>query len=120
MDKFILKTKQQLGRAAAEIAKNLILDSFRHKGRANIILATGASQFETLTNLTAAREIDFSKITMFHLDEYIGLEENHPASAAPAPDADVLGDHAEGNPPVGRAVALPTGQRPGRSRVDAR
>lgn len=79
MDKFLFKTTQQLGRAAAENAKNIILNCLRQKNVANIILATGASQFETLANLTASREIDFSKITMFHLDEYIGLDENHPA-----------------------------------------
>lgn len=80
MEKLIFKTKQQLGRAAAEIAKNLIINCLQHKNKVNIILATGASQFETLENLTESQEIDFSKITMFHLDEYIGLNENHPAS----------------------------------------
>ena len=80
MDKLIFKTKQQLGRGAAEIAKNIIRNCLQHKEHVNIILATGASQFETLANLTDSREIDFSKIAMFHLDEYIDLDENHPAS----------------------------------------
>jgi glucosamine-6-phosphate deaminase len=80
MEKFIFKTKQQLGQAAAEVAKNTILNALLHKGRANIILATGASQFEMLIHFAAAEQIDFSKVVMFHLDEYIGLEENHPAS----------------------------------------
>ena len=79
MEKLIFKTKQQLGRTAAELTKNIILNCLRQKSVANIILATGASQFETLANLAASREIDFSKVIMFHLDEYIGLGENHPA-----------------------------------------
>ena len=49
------------------------------RGKANIILATGASQFEMLKNLVDA-DIDWSKVTMFHLDEYIDLPETHPAS----------------------------------------
>ncbi|HTE29206.1 MAG TPA: glucosamine-6-phosphate deaminase, partial [Chryseolinea sp.] len=49
-------------------------------GQANIILATGASQFETLKQLTLEKEIDWSKCVMFHLDEYIGLPESSKAS----------------------------------------
>jgi glucosamine-6-phosphate deaminase len=80
MDKFIFKTKHQLGQAAAESAAEKITKAIDLNGQANIILATGASQFETLKTLTAANNIDFSKIVMFHLDEYIGIDENHPAS----------------------------------------
>ena len=50
------------------------------KGAANIILATGASQFDMLKSLVAKSEIDWSHVTAFHLDEYIGLPETHPAS----------------------------------------
>ena len=46
---------------------------------ANIILATGTSQFEILNQLIS-ENIDWSKVTMFHLDEYIGLPVTHPAS----------------------------------------
>jgi glucosamine-6-phosphate deaminase len=66
---------QQAGMAAARLIKQAILEN----GRANIILATGTSQFETLTQLLQAG-IDWSKVVMFHLDEYIGLPESHPAS----------------------------------------
>lgn len=57
------------GRAAVDAIKNAIVSN----GSANIILATGTSQFETLNWLVADKEIDWSKVTMFHLDEYIGL-----------------------------------------------
>ncbi|GAJ21503.1 unnamed protein product, partial [marine sediment metagenome] len=48
-------------------------------GVANIIVATGASQFEVLNELIK-QDIDWSKVTAFHLDEYIGISEKHPAS----------------------------------------
>lgn len=50
------------------------------KGGARIIAATGASQFDFLALLTATPGIDWSKVEMFHLDEYVGLSITHPAS----------------------------------------
>ncbi|NIP23916.1 MAG: glucosamine-6-phosphate deaminase, partial [Phycisphaerae bacterium] len=79
MEKYIYKTKQEMGAAAAAHAAEAINQTIEEKGQANIILATGTSQFETIKNLTSS-EIDFSKVTMFHLDEYIGLAADHPAS----------------------------------------
>ena len=66
---------EQAGKKAAELINNTI----REKGQANIILATGASQFETLSTLIK-ENVDWSKVVMFHLDEYIGLPESSPAS----------------------------------------
>jgi len=80
MEKFIFKTKQKMGAAAAAHAADAIKHAIEKKGQANIILATGTSQFETIKSLTSSSEIDFSKVTMFHLDEYIGLPADHPAS----------------------------------------
>jgi len=80
MEKFIHKTKQEMGAAAAAHAAKAIKNTIEIKGKANIILATGTSQFETLMSLVNTRGIDFSKVTMFHLDEYIGLPADHPAS----------------------------------------
>ena len=79
MEKFIYKTKQEMGAAAAAQAANAIKQAIEAKDQANIILATGTSQFETIKSLTSSG-IDFSKVTMFHLDEYIGLPADHPAS----------------------------------------
>ena len=70
----------QLGRAAGKAAAELIKQSISKNGTAAIILATGTSQFETLNQLIAEPDIDWRKVVMFHLDEYIGLSENHPAS----------------------------------------
>ena len=80
MEKFIYKTKPEAGKAAAVEAAKVIKKVIQKKGEANIILATGTSQIEMLDNLAAADEIDWPKVTMFHLDEYIGLPANHQAS----------------------------------------
>jgi glucosamine-6-phosphate deaminase len=79
MEKYIYKTKQEMGAAASAHAAKAIKQAIEEKGQANIILATGTSQFETINSLTDSK-IDFSKLTMFHLDEYIGLPADHPAS----------------------------------------
>ncbi len=80
MEISIFRTKQELGKAAAKAAADAIKEAIAEKEAANIILATGASQFETLDNLVAADGIAWSKVTIFHLDEYIGLPGDHPAS----------------------------------------
>ena len=62
----------ELGRLAGRAAVLLIKEAIKKNGQANIILATGTSQFETLNQLIK-EDIDWSKVVMFHLDEYIGL-----------------------------------------------
>jgi len=80
MDKFIYKTKQQMATAAATAVAEKIRKAIIEKAQANIVLATGASQFEVLESLVNAEGLDWSKVVMFHLDEYIGLGIEHPAS----------------------------------------
>src|SRR3954467_481008 len=70
----------ELGKAAGKAAARLIRNAIQSNGHANIILATGTSQFETLNQLLSEPGIDWSKVVMFHLDEYIGLPITHPAS----------------------------------------
>lgn len=70
----------ELGEVSGQKAAELIRSAIAEKGFANVILATGASQFGTLQALIADKDIDWSKVTMFHLDEYIGLPLSHPAS----------------------------------------
>jgi glucosamine-6-phosphate deaminase len=71
--------KAELGRAAAEEGVDALRTALGRQGRAVVILATGASQFDMLEHL-AATDLDWSRITLFHLDEYVGLPETHPAS----------------------------------------
>ena len=76
----ICDDKLSLGRAAAEQAAISLRDTIQNNGWARIIAATGASQFEFLEALTALHGIDWRRVEMFHLDEYIGLPISHPAS----------------------------------------
>jgi len=79
MEVSVFDSKAALGEEAAEMGVELISKVLKEKGSANIILATGASQFEMLGELVKAK-VDWSKVTVFHLDEYIGIPETHPAS----------------------------------------
>lgn len=76
----ISSNPQELGKVAGTTAAQLIRKAIETNGAANIILATGTSQFQTLNRLINETEIDWSKVTMFHLDEYIGLPVSHRAS----------------------------------------
>lgn len=75
----IFDDKVSLGAAAAKAGAEKIRKALADNGKANIILATGASQFEMLAALLREPGIDWSKIRIFHLDEYIGLPADHPA-----------------------------------------
>jgi glucosamine-6-phosphate deaminase len=75
----IYETKQAMGAAGARFTGEAIAAAIARDGEANIILATGLSQFELLEELVAL-DIDWSKVTAFHLDEYIGLPITHRAS----------------------------------------
>jgi len=79
MEIVISNSKSELGKKAAITGAGLIRKAIQINGVANIIVATGASQFEMLNELIK-QDVDWSKVTGFHLDEYIGISENHPAS----------------------------------------
>lgn len=72
--------KQKLAAAAAIQATNAICRAIHERGVARIIAATGASQFQFLEHLTKKNGIDWERVEMFHLDEYIGIPISHPAS----------------------------------------
>lgn len=76
----VLPDKRAMGRAAADHGAALIRTALADRGEAAIVVATGASQFEMLQHLVAAPDLDWSRVTAFHLDEYIGLPITHPAS----------------------------------------
>jgi glucosamine-6-phosphate deaminase len=76
----IAKNKKESGRAAAEQGADLIRRAVKKNGVANIVVATGASQFETLASLIEQPGIAWNKVTAFHLDEYVGMPITHPAS----------------------------------------
>ena len=79
MNPHIFPNKNEMGEAAGRYAAEQINRAITARGQANIILATGASQFEMLGALVA-QPVDWSRVTAFHLDEYVGLPISHPAS----------------------------------------
>jgi len=80
MKTLIKEKEQELAKAAAGIAIEIINRAIAEKGMAAIILATGTSQTELLKELTGTTTVDWKKVVVFHLDEYIGIPADHPAS----------------------------------------
>ncbi|MGD1973153.1 MAG: glucosamine-6-phosphate deaminase [Desulfobacterales bacterium] len=76
----VFKTKEACGLAAADRGADILKQAIRVRGRASFIVATGASQFDFIQALTKKEEIDWRLTTMYHLDEYIGMGADHPAS----------------------------------------
>jgi glucosamine-6-phosphate deaminase len=76
----VFEDKKSLSVAAAEQASTTLRCAIRDRGRARIVVATGTSQLEFLDALIQARDIDWQRVEMFHLDEYVGLPIAHPAS----------------------------------------
>ena len=76
----ILSDKQQTSRAAAKLGAQYIRQALDTKKEACIVLATGVSQFDVLNTLLQEKDIDWHRVTGFHLDEYVDLSITHPAS----------------------------------------
>jgi glucosamine-6-phosphate deaminase len=74
------RDKPDVGAAAAADAARYLREVIRDRGEARIVLATGVSQLDLLDHLTQRSGLDWSRVTAFHLDEYIGLPPDHPAS----------------------------------------
>lgn len=75
----IYETSHDMGQAAADFVEKQLNEAIQEKGSANLILATGASQFSFLEALKI-KTIEWNKIIVFHLDEYKGISDQHPAS----------------------------------------
>ncbi len=76
----VFPDKSSLSKAAAEQAANAIRKAIAERSHVRIVAATAASQIEFLDALTEASGIDWTKVEVFHLDEYIGLPVTHPGS----------------------------------------
>lgn len=79
MKLIISKTKEELGKLSAKHAEKCINEAIENQGYARILLSTGASQFPFFDEFVKC-DIDWSKVEMFHLDEYVGITDEHPAS----------------------------------------
>jgi glucosamine-6-phosphate deaminase len=76
----VLDDRLHIGRAAAARAAGLLADAITTRGRARLVAATGTSQFELIDELRLSSEVDWRRVELFHLDEYVGLSSAHPAS----------------------------------------
>ncbi len=76
----VYEDRAQMGRAAAAFAARSIIDRIAATGRANVIFAAAPSQNELLAGLAADDRIDWKHVEAFHMDEYLGLGSEHPAS----------------------------------------
>ena len=76
----VFSSKEEMGARAAAGGAERLRKALDDRGEANMIVATGASQFEMLTSLISEADIAWDRVTAFHLDEYVGLPITHPAS----------------------------------------
>jgi len=76
----IYPTNREMGMAATEEVVDLMKKAIQVRGHANIIIATGNSQLSFLEALSAREDMDWSYINVFHMDEYVGIPADHPAS----------------------------------------
>jgi len=75
----VLPDPETLGKEAAFLVAQKLSAAIEREGSARIVLSTGASQFETIKALINS-DVDWKRVTLFHLDEYIGMPESHKAS----------------------------------------
>jgi glucosamine-6-phosphate deaminase len=73
-------SREEMGSAAAAVAQEVLRTAIASRGTANLILATGNSQLTFLHALRDLPEIDWKKVRVFHMDEYLGIPVEHPAS----------------------------------------
>lgn len=76
----IYDNKKQTSKKAALKAASILNEIIYQKGTATFVIATGVSQLDFIEHLVTEGNVDWSKTRMFHLDEYIGIPETHPAS----------------------------------------
>ncbi|WP_367923996.1 6-phosphogluconolactonase [uncultured Ruthenibacterium sp.] len=79
MQMYVAKNAQEMGKVAAGKIADKLKSAIKLRGEARLLLSTGASQFETLEAL-CNEDLKWNKVTAFHLDEYLGIDADHPAS----------------------------------------
>ncbi len=75
----IFQTRKEMGIAAAHDAAALINQAIRQRGSSRVMIATGNSQLDVVKELVK-QPIDWKLVDVFHMDEYVGIDANHPAS----------------------------------------
>ena len=77
---YVYESRPAMGRAAAAVIAAEIRRAIQERGNASIILASAPSQNEFLASLAEAPDVDWSRVTAFHLDEYLGMDDGAPQS----------------------------------------
>jgi glucosamine-6-phosphate deaminase len=77
---YVYESRPQMGHAAAAVIAAEIRRAIQDRGTASLILASAPSQNEFLANLAAAPDVDWPRVTAFHLDEYLGMDDRAPQS----------------------------------------
>src|SRR3954464_8851251 len=72
-------SEDAMGAAAATLAAGFLRDVVKERGRARVVIATGNSQ-HTFTDALAGESIPWDRVEIFHMDEYVGIDDQHPAS----------------------------------------
>jgi glucosamine-6-phosphate deaminase len=72
---YVYESRPKMGQAAAEVIAAELRRAIEERGRAVVILASAPSQNEFLANLADAPDVDWSRVTAFHLDEYLGMDD---------------------------------------------
>jgi glucosamine-6-phosphate deaminase len=76
----IFNTQAEMAKAAALAARKVLQGALASQDAVSVIFAAANSQVQTLDALVALEGLDWAKLSMFHMDEYLGLEGTHPAS----------------------------------------
>src|ERR1035437_3372478 len=74
------ESQEVLGAAAAERATAIIGSAIAQYGRARVVVATGNSQLALIGALVRRADVDWKSVDVFHMDEYVGISRDHPAS----------------------------------------
>ena len=77
---YVYESRPKMGEAAASVIAAEIRRAIEERGKASVILASAPSQNEFLASLAAAPDIDWPRVTAFHLDEYLGMDDRAPQS----------------------------------------
>ena len=77
---YVYKSRAEMGAAAASVIASELRGAIEERGKAVLILASAPSQNEFLASLAEAPDLDWSRVSAFHLDEYLGMDEQAPQS----------------------------------------
>jgi glucosamine-6-phosphate deaminase len=80
LEVIVFENRALAGRAAAQFVERAIAARTRVAGRTNVVFAAAPSQNEFLAGLVANKDIDWTRVVAFHMDEYLGVDADHPAS----------------------------------------